>query len=150
MRIRLRVPTDDEVKSSGLRGWFQRLRESFSGQAAPPDPKPRCVLKRDIVRRWSVRGDAKYFFEGRHCKNTGGAWHSEYVFTVFSAGELQQIRVVLPEASITAWEKEHDQRMSEDHRLRLARETMEELVDLRRFPSTITVGAQTIASAPLS
>ena len=68
-------------------------------------------------------------------------------FTILAAAELWQIRVVLPEAPITAWEQRHDQRMSEVQRLRLARETMETLVGLNRFPAAITVSAETITTA---
>jgi len=139
MRIRLRVPSDGEENSRGLRGWFQRLRGSFKGSPAG--------LKINLCqpdKRWLKHGNARYFFEGRHCRNTGGSWQSEYVFSVLAADELQQIRVILPEALITGWERRQDQRMSEEHRLRVARETVETLLGLRRFPASITVSAETI------
>lgn len=146
MRIRLRVPKDGEVKSDGFRGWLQRFRDSFNGFSFPPGT---CNIKHacQLDKRWSARGDARYFFEGRHCRKIDGAWQSEFVFSVLAAGEIRQIRVVLPEEPVAAWEQQHDQRMSEDHRLRLALETVESLVDRRRFPDAITVSAETIAGA---
>ena len=142
MRIRLRVPTDGEVNSGGLRGWLQRLREAFKGP-----PVKAKINNRQPDKRWLKHGDAKYFFEGRHCRREGGAWQSEYVFSVLAGDEVQQIRVVLPEALVSAWERRQDQRMSEDHRLRLACETVETLVGLRRFPAAITVSAEANAAA---
>lgn len=144
MRIRLRVPKDGEVKSEGSRSWLQRIRESFTGSGANDcAPKIRHCL---TDKRWAVRGDSKYYLEGRHCRKIDGDWHSEYVFSVLARNELQKIRVVVPEAPVADWERRHDQRMSEDQRLRLARETMEALVDLQRFPAAITVPAETIAA----
>lgn len=139
---------DGQVKSSGFRGWFQRILDSFNGSLIQPkngQGTQRCHVQLD--KRWSTRGDAKYFLEGRHCRKVDGAWHSEYVFTVLAAKQIQQIRVLLPEGPITAWEKLHDQRMTEDHRLQLARKTMEALVDRRRFHATISVSADTIAAS---
>ena len=103
--------------------------------------------KRQPDKRWLAHGDTRYFFEGRHCRYTGGAWQSEYVFSVLAGDELRQIRVVLPEAPVTAWERRQDHRMSEMHRLRLALETVETLVGLGRFPAAITVSAEAIAAA---
>ena len=145
MRIRLRVPTDGEENSGGLRGWLQRLRESFKGSSAPSVGTR--INKRQPDKRWLTLGDTKYFFEGRHCRNTGGAWQSEYVFSVLAGDALQQIRVILPEPPITEWEQRQDRRMSEEHRLRLALETVEALVGLPRFPAAITVSAEAIAAA---
>ncbi|MSV32900.1 MAG: hypothetical protein EXQ57_10300 [Bryobacterales bacterium] len=151
MRIRLRVRTDGEVKSDGTQGWFDRLLDSiFGSTAAASEKESPQIEKRPIDKRWSTRGDAKYFFDGRHCRNTDGAWNSEYVFTVYAAEEFQQIRVVMPEVAVTAWERQHDQRMSEEDRLRLARETMETLVDLGRYPAAITIASDTIAAAPIA
>ena len=144
MRIRLRVPPDGEENSGGLRGWFQRLRDSFMGSLAPSVGTR--MNKRQPDKRWLTHGDTKYFFEGVHCRNTGGAWQSEYVFSVLAGDELQQIRVVLPEAPVTAWEQRQDRRMSEEHRLRLALESVESLVGLSRFPAAITVSAEAIAA----
>jgi hypothetical protein len=183
MRIRLRVPTDGGEKSSGPRGWFQRLRDSFDGaaqnghgsggvqakvlawlgslfrpsaanEARPGSGKPRrsmlhCDLRRSD-KRWITRGDAKYFFEGRRCRNTCGAWQSEYVFSVLTEGEPRKVRVVLPEGPIADWEKRHGQRMTEDRRLRLACDTMEALLDLHRCPAAITVPAATVAAVPVT
>lgn len=126
------------------------MLDSIFGAATAPEKTPRQTGKRQIDKRWSTRGDAKYFFDGRHCRHIAGAWQSEYVFTVFAEDEFQQIRVVIPEVAVTAWEKEHDQRMSEEHRLRLASETMEALVDLGRFPAEITVAGETIAALSIA
>ena len=126
------------------------LDSIFGSAAAAPEEEFRQIEKRQIDKRWSTRGEAKYFFDGRHCRNTGGAWNSEYVFTVYAEEEFQQIRVVMPEVAVTAWEKQHDQRMSEEDRLRLACETMETLVDLGRYPASITIGSDTIAAAPIA
>jgi len=144
MRIRLRVPKDGEVKSEGSRGWFQRVCDSFMGSTAT-DSVPK-ILQCRTDKRWSARGDSKYYLEGRHCRKIDGDWQSEYVFSVLTRNELQKIRVVVPEAPVAQWEREHNQRMSEEQRLRLARETMEALVDLRRFPAAITVLPETIAA----
>jgi hypothetical protein len=144
MRIRLRVPKDGEVKSEGSGGWFQRFRDSFLGPAASHAvPK---ILQCKTDKRWSARGDSKYYLEGRHCRRIDGDWQSEYVFSVLAKNELQKIRVVVPEGPVAQWEREHDQRMSEEQRLQLARETMESLVDLQRFPDAITVPSETIAA----
>ena len=145
MRIRLRVPPDGEKNSGGLRGWLQRLRDSFMASLAPSAGTRLNVRQPD--KRWLTHGDTRYFFEGLHCRNTGGAWQSEYVFSVLAGDELRQIRVVLPEAPVTAWERRQDHRMSEMHRLRLALETVETLVGLGRFPAAITVSAEAIAAA---
>lgn len=105
------------------------------------------ILHCKTDRRWSARGDSKYYLEGRHCRRIDGNWQSEYVFSVLARNELQKIRVVVPEGPVAQWERRHDQRMSEEQRLRLARETVEALVDLQRFPAAITVPAETIAAA---
>jgi hypothetical protein len=150
MRIRLRVPLDGEVKLDGFRGWFQRFRDAFNAssiQSTNGETAPRCYPQQD--KRWSTRGDVKYLLEGRHCRKVDGAWHSEYIFTILAGKQRHQIRVFLPEGPITAWEKRHDQRMTEDRRLQLARETMEALIDRHRFPATVSVPADTIDAASI-
>ncbi|MEO6759591.1 MAG: hypothetical protein ABIO24_09070 [Saprospiraceae bacterium] len=146
MRIRLRVPTDDEENSKIPRGWLQRIRDSFLW----PNPATRVSKSRPCPtdKRWSVRGESKYYLEGRHCRRIDGNWESEYVFSIFAKGELKMVRVVVPESPVAEWERKHDQRMSEEQRLHLARESVEALVDLQRFPAAITVPASTIAAAP--
>jgi hypothetical protein len=144
MRLRLRVPSDGEQKSSGLRGWFQRL---FSGGpstvAAIPPPVPPPIPKPDI--RWQSRGSARYFPKGRLCTLSGGLWIAEYIFAVEIPGQpAQLVRIVLPETPVSAWERRHNARLSEAGRLRIVLNTLESLIDLERLPESMHVPAAEI------
>jgi len=148
MRLRLRVPSDDEQKPTGLRAWFQSL---FGGGHPPPPPAsrppagPPPIVKPD--NRWKSRGNARYFPAGRLCVHSQGLWQSEYVFAInMPAQPPQNVRIVLPEPAVAAWERLHDSRMSEAARLSLVTTTLESLIDLQRLPDSMHVPDDAIAA----
>ena len=143
MRIRVRVPQDGDDKPVGLFGW---LRGLFSR----PDPPASSAIPAPAAdKRWIQHGPARYFTAGRLCIRSRGGWESEYLFDVDANGQTQQIRVVLPESDVAAWEKVQAARMPEALRLRLARETLHALIDLERYPSAIHVNPLEIENARL-
>ena len=62
---------------------------------------------------WITRGDAHYFTVGRNCIRRDGVWLTEYRFDIVASGQLEQIRIILPEPLIAPWEREHNQRLPE-------------------------------------
>lgn len=154
MRIRLRVPNDGEEKSQGLRGWFRRLfgmSDDPAPAAAPeplpePAPKPPSFDTSRIDRRWTkLNEQIAYLPTGRVCVRPNGAWHTDYLFDVYAGGELQQVRIRIPEPALTEWEKSKDLRMPEAGRFRLAKERLEGLLQQGQWPAEQTVEAQAIA-----
>ena len=134
MRIRVRVPQDGEEKPVGLFGWLKGL---FT---RPDPPTPPAAPAPTGDKRWAKHGSARYFTAGRLCVRTRGQWESEYLFDVDANGQVQQIRVVLPESDVATWETAKAARMPEALRLRLARETLMpcSISNGTRRPSTST------------
>lgn len=154
MRIRLRAKKDGEVKaenkpsSGGFFAWLRNLGSSSSrpvaGAPAPCAPPPPQADK-----RWISRGASRYFVAGRSCIIDGSGWRSEYLFDVHCGKVNQQVRIVLPEPLVARWEKSNSRRMPEATRLRIARETLEALIDLNRLPQALTVSPDSVTSAKL-
>lgn len=143
MRIRLRVPKDGEEKSGGFRDWFRWFRRDTSVPLPAPAPLP----KPD--NRWFTHAGCNYYFAGRYCKRAAGDWQSDYVFHVIHNGVLEKVRIVLLEPDVDQWEADNQRRISEASRLRIARNTLENLLELRRFPASITVSAEALAAPGL-
>ncbi|HEU0119654.1 MAG TPA: hypothetical protein VFQ91_03950 [Bryobacteraceae bacterium] len=143
MRIRLRTPGEEENKSGDerpgtLAAWFRGLFGigSSSASASAQEAAAPCML---FDKRWASRGKSKYLPLGRLCTRGKGHWEAEYLFDIHANGKRQQIRVVLPEPPVSAWEKARDKRMPEAVRLQIVRSTLETLLDLERIPTAITI-----------
>lgn len=151
MRIRLRVPKDDEKQggqeaAGGVRGWLHSwlYPDSAGPSDAPPVPGP-AVKPAATDRRWVTFGDARYFVLGRLCRWRDGAWETEYLFDVRRDVRAQVFRIVLPEPLVQMWERTYDQRMTEAARLGVVRETLLGLMELDRWPTSITVTGEAVA-----
>lgn len=144
MRIRLRVPPEDDLRSESRKTRGGLLNEflGFFGQTppAPAQPAPQ------FDKRWLSRGKIRYFFAGRHCLPDGGDWRSEYVFDVYADGRPHLMRIILPESHAGRWESSRGQRLSEASRYAWVRTTVEALLDERRFPPSVTVTAAEVES----
>lgn len=147
MRIRLRTPGEDEnnpgeQRAGTLASWFRGL---FGKRTAAPAAQPAPCLLFD--KRWASRGKSKYLQLGRFCTQSKGHWEAEYLFDIHANGRRQQIRIVLPEPPVSAWEKARDKRMPEAVRLQIVRSTLETLLDLERVPTAITITNADIEAA---
>ena len=151
MRIRLRVPKDDEKQggqeAGGVRGWLHSwLYPDGAGASDAPPPVTGSVAKPGATdRRWVTFGDARFFILGRRCRWREGAWVTEYLFDVRRDVRAQVFRIVLPEALVEMWERTYDQRMTEATRLGLVKETLVGLIELDRWPTSITLTGEAIA-----
>lgn len=140
MRIRLRDPKDGEVEpptSGGLLGWLRSFRTGRQMAAPAPAPIP-------TDKRWVLRGSSRYFHSGRLCLCRNREWSTEYLFDVLFREKVQQIRIVVPEPSVTLWETRTQRRMPESARLQLVHQTLEALLDQNQLPAAVTVSSDQI------
>jgi hypothetical protein len=154
MRIRLRAPEDGGEKRSGFGAWLRSLfsptqtsaiERAVEKPAAAPAP-PRKAPPPPADKRWKVCGESRFLHIGRLYTQTGGEWQCAYLFDVVTGDEQLPTRIVLPEAPVLEWEKQHGKRMTEASRMGLAVAMLEGLVTAGRAGSTMTLPAADVES----
>ncbi len=113
-------------------GWFKRW---FGVRAVSPAvaAKPRRVKTYQAESGYVYQ----YTFDGRHCRGRETA----FVFSVSVDRKADhRVSIVLPEASISAYEKEKDRRLAENERYGVAKIGLFRLFDARAKPDQVWKG----------
>lgn len=140
-----RVPEDDPSQPTGF---FARLKRWWSGGesssaaahepgASEPAAPPPVKSKPATDKRWQPVGEALYLGAGRLFLHGDEGWNCDYLFDIVEDGEGRQVRILLPETPIAAWESEHQQRMTEAKRLALVKVALEEALKGRTASATV-------------
>ena len=115
-------------------GWFERW---FGVREVSPAPvaKPRRVKTYQSESGYVYQ----YTFDGRHCRGR----ETEFVFSVSADRKADhRVSIVLPEASIAAYEKEKDRRLAENERYGLAKIGLFRLFDAGTKPEHVWKGSR--------
>jgi hypothetical protein len=98
--------------------------------------------------RWKPCAQARVLARGRLCTRRGRGWQSEYLYDVFCNGNLQEVRIVLPEEFVAAWEKSLGRRMTEPMRSELANQTLTAAASMKPLPRRKVIEKSAVLALP--